>query len=54
MREIRLASGTASDLTVEWVGDVREISKLPMIGGRSPDGRYLATGTSKGFLIELP
>ena len=54
MREIRLTAGTASDLTLEWVGDVREVSPVPMIGGRSPDGRYLATGTSYGFLVKLP
>lgn len=54
MREIRLTAGTASDLTLEWVGDVREVAPVPMIGGRSPDSRYLATGTSYGFLVKLP
>lgn len=54
MREIRLMAGAPSDLAVEWVGDVREIASIPMIGGRSPDGRFLATGTNYGYLLELP
>lgn len=54
MREIRLAPGAASDMAMEWVGDIREISSVPMTGGRSPDSKFLATGTRFGFLIELP
>ena len=54
MREVRLNAGAPSDLAVEWVGDVREIASIPMIGGRSPDGRFLATGTNYGYLLELP
>lgn len=54
MREIRLTPGASSDLAMEWVGDVREISSVPMTGGRSPDSKFLATGTRFGFLIELP
>ena len=54
MREIRLNAGAPADLAFEWVGDVREIASVPMIGGRSPDGKFLATGTNYGFLLELP
>ena len=54
MREVRLTEGAPRDLAVEWVGDVREIASIPMIGGRSPDGRFLATGTNYGYLLELP
>ena len=54
MREVRLSPGAASDLAMEWIGDVRELAPLPMIGGRSPDSKFLATGTSHGFMIELP
>lgn len=54
MREVRLTAGAPSDLAVEWVGDVRQIAPVPMIGGRSPDGRFLATGTNYGYLLELP
>lgn len=54
MREIQLAPGAASDMALEWIGDVREISSVPMTGGRSPDSKFLATGTRFGFLIELP
>ena len=54
MREIRLTAGAPADIAFEWVGDVRQIAPVPMIGGRSPDGRFLATGTNYGFLLELP
>lgn len=54
MREVSLMAGAPSDLAVEWIGDVREIAPIPMIGGRSPDGRFLATGTNLGFILELP
>lgn len=54
MREIQLAAGAPSDLFLNWVGDIREISPVPMIGGRSPDGNFLATGRNDGFLIKLP
>ena len=54
MREISLVSGAPSDLAFAWVGDVVEIAPVPMIGGRSPDGRFLAAGTNYGYLLELP
>lgn len=54
MREIKLTAGAPSDIAVEWVGDVRQIAPVPMIGGRSPDGRFVATGTNLGFLLQLP
>ena len=54
MREIRLTEGAPSDLAVEWVGDNRVITTVPMMGGRSPDGKFLATGTDKAYLLKLP
>lgn len=54
MREIMLVADAPADLALEWVGDVKEIAPIPMIGGRSPDGRFVATGTNLGFLLELP
>ena len=54
MREVSLVAGAPSDLAFAWIGDVVEIAPIPMIGGRSPDGRFVATGTNLGFLLELP
>lgn len=54
MREVSLLEGAPADLAVTWIGDVRQISPIPTIGGRSSDGRFLATGDSKAFLIKLP
>ena len=41
-------------MAVEWKGSVREIAKVPMTGGRSPDGHFMATGTNYGYILELP
>ena len=54
MREIRLTAGAPSDIAVEWVGDNREIAPIPMIGGRSPDGKFLSTGYKYAYLLKLP
>lgn len=54
MREIRLTAGAPADLAVEWVGENKEIAPIPMMGGRSPDGKFLATGTDKAYLLKLP
>jgi hypothetical protein len=54
MREIKLATNAPADLAFEWVDNVKEIAPIPMIGGRSPDGFFLATGTNNGFLLKLP
>ena len=54
MQELRLSTGLPSDLAVEWIGSPRKISDLPFRGGRSPDGRFLATGTNIGYMMELP
>lgn len=53
MREVSLKTG-ASEGSVEWVGDNTEIAPVPMTGGRSPDGKFLATGTNKAYLLKLP
>ena len=53
MREIRLIADAPTDIAFEWIGDVEEIAPIPMIGGRSPDGRFLATGTNLGYLLNL-
>ena len=52
MREISLLPGVPADLL--WLGDAYEIAPVPMIGGRSPDGKFLVTGTNYGFVLELP
>lgn len=54
MREIVLTAGAPSDIALEWVGENREIAPIPMTGGRSPDGSFLATGTNNAYLLELP
>lgn len=52
MREIILNAD--SDKNFEWVGDVQELAPVPMIGGRSPDGKFLATGTNNAYVLQLP
>lgn len=54
MREIRLAADAPSDLAFEWLDDMREIAPVPMTGGRSPSGKFLATGTNNAYLLKLP
>ena len=54
MREVHLSAGAPKDFAVEWIGENREIAPVPMTGGRSPDGKFLATGTNKAYLLELP
>ena len=54
MREVRLTAGAPSDVAVEWVGDNRVVTTVPMMGGRSPDGKFLATGTDNAYLLKLP
>ena len=54
MREVSLAYGMPSDLAFAWLSMPKELAPIPMIAGRSPDGRFLATGTNKGYLLELP
>ena len=54
MREVSVATGAPADLAFAWAGDMIEIAPIPMVGGRSPDGRFVATGTNLGFLLALP
>ncbi|MBO7512179.1 MAG: hypothetical protein J6T54_04305 [Fibrobacter sp.] len=54
MREIKLAANAPADLAFEWVDNAKEIAPVPMIGGRSPDGYFLATGANNGYLLKLP
>lgn len=54
MREVSLSVGAPADLAFAWVGDVVVLAPIPLIGGRSPDGRFVATGTNNGYLLELP
>ena len=54
MREIKLAANAPADLAFEWVDNAKEIASIPMIGGRSPDGFFLATGANNGYLMKLP
>lgn len=54
MREIRLTAGAPKDIFMEWVGENIELAPVPMIGGRSPDGKFLATGYKTAYLLKLP
>ena len=54
MREVSLVAGAPSDLAFAWLGDVSEIAPVPLIGGRSPDGHFVATGTNNGYLLQIP
>ena len=54
MREVSLAFGMPSDLAFAWLSSPKELAPIPMIGGRSPDGLFLASGTNSGYLLELP
>ena len=54
MREIRLMAGVPRDLAVEWVGENIEIAPIPMIGGRSPDSKFISTGYEYAYLLQLP
>lgn len=54
MREISLDANAPADLALQWIGSVIEVAPVPTTGGRSPDGRFLATGYKLGFMLELP
>ena len=51
MREISIAEEGKS---IKWVGKVVELAPIPLIGGRSPDGHFVATGANNGYVLELP
>ena len=40
--------------TVMWYSDNVEIAPVPMTGGMTPDGKFLATGTNPAYLLKLP
>ena len=40
--------------TVMWYSDNVEIAPVPMTGGITPDGKFLATGTNPAYLLKLP
>ena len=42
------------DDCVGWNGGNVEIAPVPMTGGITPDGRFLATGTNPAYLLKLP
>lgn len=54
MREVTVTAGAPSDVAVEWNGDVREIAPVPLIGGRSPSGHFVSTGTNNGYMLYIP
>ncbi len=54
MREISLDADAPADLSFRWIGSVTQIAPIPMIGGRSMDGKFLATGANNGYMLELP
>jgi hypothetical protein len=42
------------DESIVWDGGGVEIAPVPMTGGMTPDGKFLATGTNKAYLLKLP
>lgn len=54
MREVSLTAGAPNDVAVDWIGDVREVAPVPLIGGRSPSGHFVSTGTNNGYLLYIP
>lgn len=54
MREVSVNASAPSDISVEWIGDVREVAPVPLIGGRSPSGHFVSTGTNNGYLLYIP
>ena len=42
------------DDCVGWNGGNVEIAPVPMTGGMTPDGKFLATGTNPAYLLKLP
>ncbi len=54
MREVSLNASAPGDISVEWIGDVREIAPVPLVGGRSPGGHFVSTGTNNGYLLYIP
>jgi hypothetical protein len=53
LQEIKLSPGLPSSLALEIIGAPRKLVNLPFRGGLSPDGRFLATGTNDGYMMEL-
>ena len=53
MRGVRSFPGTR-DESVGWDGNGVEIAPVPMTGGITPDGKFLATGTNPAYLLKLP
>lgn len=54
MREVSANASAPSDISIEWIGNVREIAPVPLIGGRSPSGHLVSTGTNNGYLLYIP
>jgi len=54
MRELLLNVNAPKDVAVEWNGDVREIAPVPLIGGRSPSGHFVSSGTNNGYMLYIP
>ena len=54
MQEVKLSAGMPQDLSYSLVGEPEKLVNLPFRAGRSPDGRWLATGTNNGYMLELP
>ncbi|SHK16228.1 hypothetical protein [Fibrobacter sp. UWH6] len=54
MREVSLNAGAPADLQILWGNDIYELTSVPMIGGRSPDGYFLTTGTNRAYVLQLP
>ena len=49
MREVSIEGNSVS-----LKGSVTELAPIPLIGGRSPDGRFVASGTNNGYLLQIP
>ena len=49
MREVSIEGSSIS-----LKGSITELAPIPLIGGRSPDGRFVASGTNNGYLLQIP
>lgn len=54
MRKFWAPLSTNADIKANWGDDNIELAPVPMTGGMTPDGKFLATGTNPAYLLKLP